>query len=83
MIDSIYQRQRQVGSGIILGSFQCREVLRICTVELQWLKHLWNHENMFETVVVRANECVVSYRTLIATSFLSPLEKNHIAADLE
>ena len=28
------------------------------TVELQWLEHLWNHENMFETGVVRANECV-------------------------
>ena len=27
------------------------------TVELQWLEHLWNHENMFETGVVRANEC--------------------------
>ena len=27
------------------------------TVEHQWLKHLWNHENMFETGVVRANEC--------------------------
>ena len=26
------------------------------TVELQWLEHLWNHENMFETGVVRANE---------------------------
>ena len=24
---------------------------------LQWLQHLWNHENMFETGVVRANEC--------------------------
>ena len=22
---------------------------RINTVELQWLEHLWNHENMFET----------------------------------
>ena len=22
------------------------------TVELEWLKHLWNHENMFETRVV-------------------------------
>ena len=32
---------------------------QICqhTVELQWLEHLWNHENMFETGVVRANEC--------------------------
>ena len=27
------------------------------TVEPQWLEHLWNHENMFETVVVRANKC--------------------------
>ena len=25
------------------------------TVELQWLEHLWNHEDMFETGVVRAN----------------------------
>ena len=27
------------------------------TAELQWLEHLWDHENMFETGVVRANEC--------------------------
>ena len=27
------------------------------TVELQWLEYLWNHENMFETGVVRSNEC--------------------------
>ena len=27
------------------------------TVELQWLEHLWSHDNMFETGVVRANEC--------------------------
>ena len=27
------------------------------TEELQWLEHLWNHENMFETGVVRVNEC--------------------------
>ena len=27
------------------------------TVELQWLEHLWNHGNMFETWVVQANEC--------------------------
>ena len=25
--------------------------------ELQWLEHLWNHANLFETGVVRANEC--------------------------
>ena len=29
----------------------------IITVELQWLEQLRNHENMFETGVVRANEC--------------------------
>ena len=28
-----------------------------CTVELQWFEHLRNHENMFETGVVRAKEC--------------------------
>ena len=27
------------------------------TVKLQWLEHLWNHENMSETGIVRANEC--------------------------
>ena len=27
------------------------------TVKLQWLKHLSDHENMFETGVVQANEC--------------------------
>ena len=26
-------------------------------VELRRLEHLWNHENMFEIAVVRANEC--------------------------
>ena len=29
---------------------------RPTTVELQWLKHLWDHENYFETGVARANE---------------------------
>ena len=28
------------------------------TVELHWLEYLWNHENMFETGVDRANECL-------------------------
>ena len=27
------------------------------TVDLQWLEHFWDHENMFETGVVQANEC--------------------------
>ena len=26
------------------------------TVELQWLEHPWDHENLFETGIVRANE---------------------------
>ena len=26
------------------------------TVELQWLEHLWDHKNYFETGVVPANE---------------------------
>ena len=26
------------------------------TVGLQWLEHLWNHENMFKTGVVQATE---------------------------
>ena len=29
----------------------------LTTVELQWLEHLWDHENWFKTGVVRANEC--------------------------
>ena len=29
----------------------------IHTLELQWLKRLWDYEFMFETGVVRANEC--------------------------
>ena len=34
---------------------------QVCTTQydsrLQWLEHLRNHENIFETRVVRANEC--------------------------
>ena len=36
---------------------KCQYEMYTKTVELQWLEHLWNHENMFETEVVRANEC--------------------------
>ena len=28
-----------------------------CTVKLQWLEHLWDYENSFESGVVRADEC--------------------------
>ena len=30
-----------------------RESFNTGTVQLQWLEHLWNHENMFETGVIR------------------------------
>ena len=36
---------------ILLKYFQAN------TVELQWLEHLWDHGNMFDTGVVRATEC--------------------------
>ena len=29
----------------------------LITVELQWFEHLWNHEVIFETAVLRAEEC--------------------------
>ena len=40
-------------------------------VVLQWLEHLWNHGNKFETGVVRANECKYSTRSegIIAICF--------------
>ena len=31
--------------------------MHLNTVELQWLEHLWYHENMFKTGVDRTNEC--------------------------
>ena len=33
--------------------------VKMKNVELQWLEHLWNHENMFETGVVRVNEVLI------------------------
>ena len=33
---------------------------KLYTVELQWLEQLCNHENMFETGIVRANACYSS-----------------------
>ena len=35
----------------------CNPGQPVYTVELQWLEHLWNHEHVFETEVVQANEC--------------------------
>ena len=33
----------------------CEMILN--TAERQWLEHLGNYENMFETGIVQANEC--------------------------
>ena len=44
----------------VFGMFSERFLLKLkstSTVELQWLEHLWNHENISETGGVRANEC--------------------------
>ena len=37
--------------------FYCSVNVLPYIVEPHRLKHLWNYENMFETGVVRANEC--------------------------
>ena len=34
------------------------KMIMACMVQLQCLVHLWNHANMFETGVVRADECL-------------------------
>ena len=38
-------------------------VLTKGTVEFHWHEHLWNHEIMFQTEVVRANEWLSSARS--------------------
>ena len=43
---------RPLPDGDRLVAVEVRTVL-----ELQWLEHLWNHDIMFDTEVVRANEC--------------------------
>ena len=41
----------------LYSEFVVRIIFTVTTVQLQWLEHLWNHVNMFETGVVRADEC--------------------------
>ena len=43
--------------GMVVTFHGLFKALKVNTVELQWLKHLWNCENIFETGVVLANEC--------------------------
>ena len=48
-------------SCLALAYMEANDMFHTCnrtnTVELQWLEHPLNHENMFETGAVRANEC--------------------------
>ena len=44
----------QQGLDLVLSSTAA--ILRICTVKLQWLKHLWNHINFFQTWKVGATD---------------------------
>ena len=39
------------------GAINVWNIFSLYTVELQWLEHLWNHKNKFDTWVVRADEC--------------------------
>ena len=40
----------------VLAIHRARDKFDLRTAELEWLEHLWNHENMFLTGVIRANE---------------------------
>ena len=44
------------GSALRVVYHQSSIIYNLITVDLQWLEHIWNHENMLETGVVRANE---------------------------
>ena len=48
---------RLVNTFAMCGVMNYSLYINTITVEHQWLEHLWNHENMFETGVVLANEC--------------------------
>ena len=48
--------QTLTNKGIFLINLSSKKAEK-STVELQWLKHHCNHENMFETGVVQANGC--------------------------
>ena len=42
---------------MFICSVSLKIAILLATGELRWLEHLWNHEKMLETAVVRANEC--------------------------
>ena len=50
------------GSMLFVNSTTCTfisDTLSANTVKLQWLEHLWDHENLFETGVVQATESLL------------------------
>ena len=47
----------QKSSGTANYSVIC--VNQVITVKLQWLEYLWDYENMFQTGVIRASECLL------------------------
>ena len=44
---------------LFLDQSSYAEISKLCTVKFQWLEHFWNHENVFETGVVRATELII------------------------
>ena len=47
----------QCNHAVMIVSSKRLLLLGLCViVEIQWLKHLWDHGNLFETWVVRATE---------------------------
>ena len=58
MVKALSGKLSCTGTDLLKKGRSCGIMLLIIpTVELQWLEHLWDHENMFETGVVRINEC--------------------------
>ena len=45
-----------LGGDCIINCDEGVKLLGVTTDELQWLEHLWDYKNMFETGVVRAIE---------------------------
>ena len=50
------QRQNKI---IVSSDGMNEQIAKFNTAELQWHEGPWNHENIFETGVVRAKECKI------------------------
>ena len=55
MISSTFTKMQFLDQLAPVSPTQSSRIILSNTVELQWLEHLWNNENMFEAGVVRAN----------------------------